>query len=954
VNTRSSANATRAARRRTKREPSSSKPRRKPDLRILQTQVFRGPNFWSYEPCIRMLVDLGTLEYWPSNTIPRFNEKLLKLLPGVGEHSCSLGKRGGFADRLTDGTWLGHVAEHVALELQRESGAHISRGKTRSAGEPGQYNVIYNYAEEKVGLEAGRLAVRLVNHLVKAEEGFEFSAELERLILLAERRQYGPSTQAIIEEAVSRDIPWLRLNEASLVQLGQGKYQQRIRATMTSATSALAVDIAGDKKMTNQLLAAAGLPVPRSEVVRTEEDAVAAATRIGYPVVTKPLDGNHGRGVGLDLRDGHAVRTGFRRAKDEARRGVVVVESFVTGNDYRVLVIGGHMVAIAERVPANVVGDGKHTVRQLVEITNQDPRRGIGHEKVLTRIKLDKQAEGLVRAQGFAMDDVPPKDQMVKLVSTGNMSTGGISIDRTWEAHEDNVEIAEEAARVVGLDVAGIDFLAPDISAPVRETGGAIVEVNAAPGFRMHTHPTEGEPQYVAKPVIDLLFPAGTPTRIPIIAITGSNGKTTTTRMVSHIFRGMGRRVGMTSTDGVYIDERLVRRVDASGPKSAQMVLQNPRVDMAVFEVARGGILREGLGYGRNDVGVVLNVTGDHLGLKEINTLEQLAAVKQVVVEAVPRNGWAVLNADDPLVLEMRRHCSGNVILFTMQERHELVDRWVRRGRKAVVLERSSRGEMMVIKEGRRTMPITWVHTLPATFEGKARMMVQNAMAAAAAAHVGGAHLHDIRQGLRSFTTSIYQAPGRLNVFDLDGVTVIIDYAHNAAGLRTVGDFIERLVAKSPHGERPGEASWSANLRVGVIATPGDRREDDMRELGRTAARYFDEIIVREDKNLRGRAPGETAQIVLEGVNEAIAKGGTRAGNAWIVLDEMEATRAALDRSRPGDLVLLCADYATEVYKELERRRGVASPQALPASEAGMVEAAGGDPDLLGIHVASS
>ncbi len=390
------------------------------------------------------------------------------------------------------------------------------------------------------------------------------------------------------------------------------------------------------------------------------------------------------------------------------------------------------------------------------------------------------------------------------LAATGNMSTGGISIDRTWEAHEDNVEIAEEAARVVGLDVAGIDFLAPDITQPVRETGGAIVEVNAAPGFRMHTHPTEGEPQYVAKYVVDGLFPPGTPSRIPIVAVTGSNGKTTTTRMIAHILRGKGHEVGMTTTDGVYIDERLVKRVDASGPKSAQMVLQNPRIDIAVFEVARGGILREGLGYGRNDVGVVLNVTGDHLGLREIDTLEQLAAVKQVVVEAVPRNGWAVLNADDPLVLEMRRHCSGNVILFTMQDKHDLVERWVRRGRKAVVLERSERGEMMVIKEGRRTMPIAWVHTLPATFDGKARMMVQNAMAAAAAAHAIGAHLHDIRQGLRSFTTSIYQAPGRLNVFDLDGVKVILDYAHNAAGLETLGDFVERLAADAATSERPG------------------------------------------------------------------------------------------------------------------------------------------------------
>jgi cyanophycin synthetase len=939
---------TRAARSERKTEPSAKKPPLRPDLAILQAQVFRGPNYWSYEPSVRLLVDLGSLEHWPSNTIRGFNAKLLKALPGVGEHSCSLGKRGGFRERLEDGTWLGHVAEHVALELQRESGAHISRGKTRSAGHPGHYNVIYGYAEETVGVEAGKLAVRLVNHLIKAEPEFDFDAELERLIRLAERRQFGPSTQAIIDEAVSRDIPWMRLNEYSLVQLGQGKYQQRIRATMTSMTSALAVDIAGDKKMTNQLLASAGLPVPRSEVVRDEDAAVAAATRIGFPVVTKPLDGNHGRGVGLELRTERAVRAAFKRAQKESRRGFVVVESFVTGSDYRVLVIGGRMVAIAERVPAHVTGDGKRTIRWLVDKENQDPRRGIGHEKVLTRIKVDEAALELLKKQGYAIDDVPPKGERVLLAATGNMSTGGISIDRTWEAHEDNVEIAEEAARVVGLDVAGIDFLAPDISQPVREAGGAIVEVNAAPGFRMHTHPTEGEPQYVAKHVVDGLFPPGTPSRIPIIAVTGSNGKTTTTRMIAHIFRGMGHDVGVTTTDGIYIDERLVRRADASGPKSAQMVLQNPRVDLAVFEVARGGILREGLGYQRNDVAVVLNVTGDHLGLREIDTLEQLAAVKQVPVEAVPRNGTAVLNADDPLVLEMRRHCSGNVILFTMREKHDLVERWIRRGRKAVVLEKGPRGEMIVIKEGRRTMPIAWVHTLPATFEGKARMMVQNAMAAAAAAHAGGAHLHDIRQGLRSFTTSIYQAPGRLNVFDIDGTTVVLDYAHNAAGLETLGDFVDRLTADPPSGERPGEASWTANLRVAVVATAGDRRDEDMLDLGRVAARYFDEVIVREDRHARGRVRGETAELIRQGVEEAMSAGGARAGSVEVELDEMEAARKALDRSRPGDLVVLCVDYATEVFKELEQRRGVAAPEVLRAHDEGGVEGSGGDPDLVG------
>ena len=927
---------TRKERERAKRERPSDKPPPSPDLNILETQIFRGPNYWSYDPCIRLLVDLGSLEHWPSNTLPGFNEALLELLPGLRDHSCSLGRPGGFIERLEDGTWLGHVAEHVAIALQRETGAHVYRGKTRSSGETGRYNVIYGYGEERVGLEAGRLAVRVVNHLVEPGPEFDLLAELEKLILLAERRAFGPSTQALIDEAASRDIPFLRLNEQSLVQLGQGTYQRRVRATMTSLTPALGVDIAGDKSLTNRLLAAAGLPVPRSETVGTAEEAVAAARRIGYPVVVKPLDGNHGRGVGLDLRDDDAVRAWYPRAQAESRRGVSQVESFVTGNDYRVLVVGGHMVAVAQRVPAHVIGDGEHTVAELVETANQDPRRGIGHEKVLTKIKVDDAAKELLAKQGYAVDDVPDKDAFVKLAETGNMSTGGISIDRTWEAHEENVEVAEEAARVTGLDVAGIDFLTPDISQPVRETGGAIVEVNAAPGFRMHTHPTEGEPQYVAKPVIDLLFPPGTPSRIPIVAVTGSNGKTTTVRMISHIFSRMGKKVGLTTTDGIYIDERLVRKADASGPKSAQMVLQNPRVDFAVFEVARGGILREGLGYGRNDVAVVTNVTGDHLGLKEIDTLEQLAEVKRVIVEAVPRSGTAVLNADDPLVADMRKHCSGSVILVSMEEQSELIERWVRRGRKAVVLDRDERGERIVIREGRRTMPIAYTHLLPSTYDGRARMMVQNAMAAAAAAHAAGAHLHDIRQGLRTFSTSIYQAPGRLNLFDLNGVKVLIDYAHNPHGLRAVGEFVERVTSDAPTGSGvPGIASWSANLRVAVVATPGDRREDDMRELGHVAARYFDEIIVREDDNPRGRRKGETAEIVLEGIREAMRKG-ARVGHAEIVVDEAEAVRRALDRSRPGDLVVLCADHAGEVVRELETRRGGGNGQA--RARVGMAE----------------
>jgi cyanophycin synthetase len=892
-----------------------------PDLTIVETRVYRGANVWSYEPAIHLVVDLGSLEDFPTSALPGFTDRLLAVLPGIAQHSCSRGKPGGFRERLTEGTWLGHVAEHTALQLQAEAGHDIRRGKTRQVpGVRGRYNVIYGYQDERVALAAGRLAVRLVNHLVQPEEGFDVAAELEAFLRQAERTAFGPSTQAILEEAMSRDIPWIRLNEYSLVQLGQGVHQQRIRATMTSQTSALAVDIASDKELTTRLLAAAGLPVPQSQSVRTVDGAVQVARRIGFPVVCKPLDGNHGRGVMLDLADEAAVRAAFPTAQAESRRGWVVVENHVVGRDYRVLVIGGRMQAVAERVPAHVVGDGTHTVAELVEIANADPRRGVGHEKVLTRISVDDKAVALVRDQGYDMDDVPPAGEMVKLALTGNMSTGGISIDRTYDAHPENVEIAEEAARVIGLDVAGIDFIAPDITEPVRETGGAICEVNAAPGFRMHTHPTVGDAQFIAKPVVDLLFPPGAPSRVPIVAVTGTNGKTTTSRMIAHIFKGMGRKVGMTSTDGIVIDERLVIKADASGPKSARMVLQNPRVDFAVFEVARGGILREGLGYDRNDVAVVLNVAADHLGMRGIDTIEQLADVKAVVVEAVPRDGFAVLNADDPLVRAMRRRCSGEVVWCSLAEPgsevRRMIDEHCRRGRRAVVLERGELGDMIVLRHGRRTMNLAWTHLLPATFGGRAMMNVQNAMAAAGAAFAAGAPLHDIRQGLRTFTTSYYLSAGRLNELEIGGVHVLVDYAHNAPGLRMLGDFVDRYAAGLDSAHELGRVS-----RIGMVSTAGDRRDTDIRELGAVAAEHFDVVIAREDVALRGRARGEVAALVAEGARARMVDGTSgpaRCKQVDVVLDEIAAVRECMGRANVGDLVVLCVDKHAGVLAELE------------------------------------
>ncbi len=892
-----------------------------PTLRILETRVLRGPNMWSRNPAIVMLVDLGVLEDYPSNLIPGFNEALTQLIPSLEDHSCSLGRRGGFISRLHDGTWMGHVSEHIALELQSLAGTEARVGKTRGADERGQYNVVYEYRDEDVGKAAGELAVALVNYLVSVDGApLDFAERMEELILLAERRAFGPSTKAIIDEAVSRDIPWLRLDRSSLVQLGQGVHQQRIRATMTSRTSAIGVDIASDKSLTNALLSSAGLPVPRSEVVRTEDGAVEAAKKIGYPVVVKPLDGNHGRGVMLDLRNEEDVRRGFQPAYDESRNGHVVVETFVHGNDYRVLVVGGKLAAVAERVPAGVMGDGERTVRQLVDAENADPRRGIGHEKVLTRIRITPAAEELVRKQGLELDSVPEKDQRVMLAATGNMSTGGTAIDRTHEAHPDNVEIAETAAQVIGLDIAGIDLIAPDITAPVREQGGAIVEVNAAPGFRMHTNPTEGEPQYVAKPVIDLLFAAGSNARIPIVGVTGTNGKTTTVRMIGHILKMMGRRVGMTTTDGIVIDGRLIRKGDMSGPRSAQMVLQNPSVDTAVFEVARGGILREGLGYDRNDVAVVTNVTGDHLGLRGVETVQQLAHVKSVLVEAVPRSGTAVLNADDPLVARMARQCRGSVVYFSMaqdpsQEGYDRVDGHCGRGGAAMVTRQSDDGELVVLRHKDRTMPLLYTHLIPATFEGRARMNVANALAAAAAAWAAGAHLHDIRQGLRTFSTSFFQAPGRLNEISVDGYKVILDYCHNVDGMRRLAEFVGLMVGPA-NGHGAGEDRRAPMRAIGVIGIPGDRRDEDHREYGRLAAMAFDVIVVREDRNKRGRKAGASAEIVMEGIQRAQAEGG-RCTEAQIVVDEHEAAASAMRLARPGDLVMLCSDDITGVYKRV-------------------------------------
>jgi cyanophycin synthetase len=872
-------------------------------VEILDSRIYRGPNLWARVPAILLNVDIGELEDRPSNVIEGFNDDLIALIPTLYEHHCSLGRPGGFIERLREGTWMGHVIEHVALELQSLAGSDGTRGLTRSTDTRGVYNVIYQYQQPDIGMAAGRMAIRLVNALVyRNDMEFNYQAELERLIRLAERLAYGPSTKALVDEAERRNIPVIRLDpRRSLVQLGHGVYQKRIWATVTSSTSNIAVDLASDKRLTNQLLQGVGIPVPRSIMVDTEDEAIEAAHRIGFPVVLKPLDGNHGRGVGINLQSDDEVCDAFAEAYAESRNGTIVVESFIGGRDYRLLIVGRKLVACAERVPAHVIGDGVRTIRELVDITNADPRRGIGHEKVLTRITIDDGVEELLAKSGMSLQTIPAAGQQVFLHLTGNMSTGGISIDRTDEIHPDNVEIAEQAAQVIGLDVAGIDMIVDDITRPVKDQGGAICEVNAGPGFRMHTHPTEGISRDVARPVIELLFPRGTPSRIPIVAVTGTNGKTTTCRMVAHILKMAGRRVGLTTTDGIYVDGTQILQGDMSGPQSAQMVLQNPTVEHAVLETARGGILRAGLGFDRCDVAVVTNVTADHLGLAGVNSLRDLARVKAVVPAATFRDGYVVLNADDPWCVEMESRSRGEVIYFTVNEDNEKVREHLRARGKAVILRQTSSGEVIYIAEGKRETALLDVRHIPATFEGRARVNVKNALAAVAAAYGCNVGNEAIRTGLRSFSTSFYQTPGRLNMLEAGGFRVLVDYCHNVSGMEELTDFVHRM--------KPTKA-------IAMIAMPGDRRNEDIARFGEIASGAFDQVVIREDTNRRGREKGEVANLL----RQVLIENGLADDRVDIVLDEIAAVNAVLDLAEPDDLVVLLADKPAAVWEAVVDR----------------------------------
>ncbi len=893
-------------------------------MRILDRSVYVGPSLYAHFPVIRLELDLGELEGWPTGRLgPVFVDALAAALPGLAEHGCSYGEPGGFFRRMREdeGTWLGHVLEHVAIELQNIAGESVTFGKTRGAGAPGVYTVVYEYAQRDEGIAAGELGLKLLCSLLPEAirpadvlpEGWSWPEARDEFIRFAQRRALGPSTASLVKAAEARDIPWLRLNDQSLVQLGHGRYQQRIQATVTGRTSHIAVELASDKEETNKILATLGLPVPRQELVQTEGQAIRAARRIGYPVVTKPYNGNHGRGISIRLNSDEEVRQGFAVAREHSRS--IIVETFLQGDDHRLLVVNGQLVAATRRTPGHVVGDGTHTVVELVELVNQDPRRGVGHEKVLTRLEIDAQALKMLERDGMTPDSIPEAGHIVYLRSTANLSTGGTATDVTDVIHPDNREMAERAVRAIGLDVGGVDFLSTDITQSYRKIGGGICEVNAAPGFRMHVAPSDGTPRQVAEPVVDMLFPAGTPSRVPIAAVTGTNGKTTTCRMLAHITKMAGYTPGLTTTDGVYIDGQRTVQGDMTGPVSARMVLADPQIDIAVLETARGGLIRAGMGVSEVNVGAVLNVQSDHLGLKGIDTLEQLAEIKRIVVEVA--TDCAVLNADDPLVLRMSGYTEAkNICYVTTNPQHALVREHVRAGGRACALEAGVNGQMITLYEKGRHIPLVWTHLIPATLEGRAMHNVQNAMFAAATAFSLDIKLDAIRQGLRTFDTTFYQAPGRMNVYDEHPFKVLFDYGHNAHAVGVMVDLAQRLEV--------------TGRRIVVLAGPGDRRDEDLVAIANAAAGRFDHYVVRRDDQLRDRAPDEVPRII----SAALRAAGVPESAISVIPDEQEAIDAALRMGEAGDLLLVFSDALVRSWKQITKFKPDGTSASAPSADA--------------------
>lgn len=863
-------------------------------MKILSIQALRGPNIWSVrrKKLIQMRLDLEDLESLPTNKINGFRERLEAMFPTMIEHRCSEEVRGGFFQRIERGTWMGHVIEHIALETQSLAGMETGFGRTRETKTPGIYNVVFSYVEEKVGLFAAESAVMIAQALVNSE-AYDLQADLKKMREIREDVRLGPSTGSIVDEAVARDIPWIRLGTNSLVQLGYGVNQMRFQATITCKTSSIAVDIACNKEQTKQMLDAASIPVAKGDICVDEEDLEITIKRIGYPIVLKPLDGNHGKGVSINVNKWEDAVAGLLFAQKYSRK--VIVERFVTGFDFRMLVIDNKLVAAAQRVPANIMGDGKHTVQQLIDETNKDPRRGYGHENVLTEISVDRDTMDLLEKKNYTLDTIPPDKEVVYLKSTANLSTGGTSIDVTDMVHPENIFLAERISRVIGLDVCGIDIMAKNLTQSLKENGGVILEVNAAPGFRMHLAPSEGLPRNVAAPVIDMLYPLGKPSRIPIIAVTGTNGKTTTTRLIAHIVKNNGYKVGFTTSDGIYVQNHMLEKGDTTGPMSTEFILKDPTVEFAVLETARGGILRSGLGFSRCDIGIITNIQEDHLGIADINDLKDLARVKAVVVNSVKKDGWAVLNADDVNCVEIAAGLDCKIAYFSMNEHCDVIVNHCRKGGIAAIYENG----YITIKKGDWKMRVEKATHVPLTLNGKAKFMIANVLAATLASYLWGFKTEDIKLSLATFIPSAAQTPGRMNVFDFKKFKVMIDFAHNPSGYLGIEDFLQSI--NSTH-------------KIGIIAGVGDRRDADIKDCATIAARMFDHIIIRQEKHLRGRTEEEIINLIIEGITSVNKK-----VTYEIIPKETDAIKHAINIAKDGTFITALSDVITNAIEVVQQ-----------------------------------
>ncbi|WP_242919473.1 cyanophycin synthetase [Pontibacter liquoris] len=865
-------------------------------MEILELKIMRGPNYWSikHPKIIVLKLDLQDLQHSHTSDVPNLAQKLQKLFPEIIKHRSSEGTEGGFLRLVNEGTTFSKVVQHIALELQTMAGMNSGYGRCYGTGQPDIDYVVFSYQQERAGEYAAEAAVRITDALARGER-VNVIQDVARMHQIREDEYFGPSTEAIVQEAVNRNIPYIQNKQSDLIHLGYGVNQKRIQAAMTNNTSFFAVENAGNKNVTKAILEESGIPVPQGLTVYNTHELEEAVDVLGYPIVTKPLNGNQGKGASINLQTWKEVLKGFAEAQRYSE--AVIVEQFIQGNDYRMLVIAGKFVAAARRTPAMVTGDGTSTIRQLVNQVNKDPRRGVGHEKALTHIKIDKISRGILREQGLTLQSVLPAGQVLYLKSTANLSTGGTAADVTDLVHPYNILMAERIAGTIGLDICGIDVMTNDIAIPLPETRGAVIEVNAAPGLRMHISPTEGLPRNVAEPILNMLFPYGSPSRIPIVAVTGTNGKTTTTRLIAHILNFKGYKVGYTTTDGIYIQGRKIIKGDTTGAYSSEFVLKDPTVNYAVLECARGGMLRSGLAFRQCDIGVVMNVSEDHLGLGDINSVEEMARVKAVVPKTVCSNGYAVLNADDDLVFGMASSLRCKIALFSMDEENPRIIEHISKGGLAAVYEA---GYISIFKNTYK-IRIDRVADIPLTFGGKARFNIYNVLAATLAAYTSHMEINEIRTALRTFIPSAETTPGRMNLFKLPKAEVLIDYAHNTASMEAISDFINQS---------------DANHKIGIIAGVGDRRDEDLKAVGRLAAEVFDEIIIRQDKDLRGRSGKEINHLLKEGIFTVKPYLEPREIN-----QETRALAYALEYAPEGSFIALFAEDIPEAVKLVENFR---------------------------------